>query len=976
MPAVGNSEMIRFGGLETQPVPGTDYTLEQISGDKLKLTYKTAFLKQHEWGNGDLGATLTLYADDGRKFKKPYAFSIKSNTSPPKPKIAVAKTKETPAHYVLCLTVPDMDKRIAGGLIHKDITSITIGTEKYDFSLNDGQTAFVKPANDFIDCGDTEQLSEPDADTVPSGWTLYYKTDVEVKDGAAKKDYTIKLIDKEGLVSETLYASTKPNKAEAPACEIIRGKKNDALSGNGTAESTAVVIAAATEEPVVQIKLQSATSAVDVNCTVTEGGSTTSVQYKGNPVTVPLNLNGGDEKLYKVEYYADGTGYKTTDTQTVYFKVLRQHTVTFDANGGAYSDGSTTVSKTALHGTVVAAPNPLPTRDGYGVTGWYKRADGSGAAWNFATDTVTSNITLYAKWTAGSGTGYQVEHYQQKIADDNYAYLEEETLYGTTGATIVADTIKKDYPGFEYDHMNTTSPTITGDGNTVVKLYYKRKTYQVDFRVDGLGGTISATDVTGGAVGGSPVAVKHGGSVTFTATPDSGYAVDSWTGATVNTSDNKKATLSNITGDTTVTVKFKKVYTVKFRVVDGEGGQLKGSYGGQTKIANYNNDGSEQTFTNVSNGDTVGFSAVPDLGWKVKGWTLNGSSVNGISENYNLSNVTGNKTVMVEFERVTTIQHGNNFAWKLLKNAVKVAVDGATITIDGEIKASDPYAGDWGEIVIDKNLTIKRADGATSAVLDANGLSRIFKVKEGETLTLENLTLTGGKATGTGDEGSGGAIFTNNASTVTITNCIITGNEAATNGGGLNVKGTYTTITNCTFTGNTAKNGGGIYIIQGNRIPVVKISGGTIGGTGTNEANEATGTGSDGNGGGIYVGAYCKVILQNDGSTGCSIKGNTAQRGGGVYANNADVSMQGGTQIAVDNDVYLDDTSRISVVGTLTNNPVARITPENYRELPSVKVLDGTPTLLSSEHTKFQVTPNGSVNWYVGSDGNLTQTQP
>ena len=364
MPAVGNSEMIRFGGLETQPVPGTDYTLEQISGDKLKLTYKTAFLKQHEWGNGDLGATLTLYADDGRKFKKPYAFSIKSNTSPPKPKIAVAKTKETPAHYVLCLTVPDMDKRIAGGLIHKDITSITIGTEKYDFSLNDEQTAFVKPANDFIDHGDTEQLSEPDADSVPSGWTLYYKTDVEVKDGAAKKDYTIKLIDKEGLVSETLYASTKPNKAEAPACEIIRGKKNDALSGNGTAESTAVVIAAATEEPVVQIKLQSATSAVDVNCTVAEGGSTTSVQYKGNPVTVPLNLNGKDEKLYKVEYYADGTGYKTTDTQTVYFKVLRQHTVTFDANGGAYSDGSTTVSKTALHGTRISQPDPPPTRDG------------------------------------------------------------------------------------------------------------------------------------------------------------------------------------------------------------------------------------------------------------------------------------------------------------------------------------------------------------------------------------------------------------------------------------------------------------------------------------------------------------------------------------------------------------------------------------------------------------------------------------
>lgn len=645
--------------------------------------------------------------------------------------------------------------------------------------------------------------------------------------------------------------------------------------------------------------------------------------------------------------------------------------VEFDVQGGS----PVSAQYIEKGGKVTEPPNP--TQAGYTFGGWYKNADCSdGQEWNFATDTVTSNITLYAKWTAGSGIGYQVEHYQQKIADDNYAYFEEETLYGTTGATIVDGTIKKNYEGFDYDHMDPASLTIAADGSTIVKLYYNRKTYTVNFSVDGLGGSISATAVTGGVVGGSPVTVKHGGSVTFKAQPDPGYAVDSWTGATVNTSNNKKATLSNITGDTTVTVKFKNVYTVKFKVVDGEGGMLKGSYGGHTKIANYNNDGSEQEFTNVSNGDTVGFSAVPDLGWKVKGWTLNGSLVNGISENYNLSNVTGNKTVMVEFERVTTIQHGNNFAWKLLKNAVKVAVDGATITIDGEIKASDPYAGDWGEIVIDKNLTIKKADGATSAVLNANTMSRIFKVKEGETLTLENLTLTGGKATGTGDEGSGGAIFTNNASTVTITNCIITGNEAATNGGGLNVKGTYTTITNCTFTGNTAKNGGGIYIIQGNRIPVVKISGGTIGGAETNEANKATGTGSDGNGGGIYVGDSCKVILQNEGSTGCTIKGNTAQRGGGVYANNADVSMKGGTQIAVDNDVYLDDTSRINVADTLSKNPAARITPENYRELPPVKVLDGTPTLLNSEHAKFQVTPQdlggGSTqNWEVDANGYL-----
>ena len=1111
MPAVGNSEMIRFGGLETQPVPGTDYTLEQISGDKLKLTYKTAFLKQHEWGNGDLGATLTLYADDGRKFKKPYAFSIKSNTRPPKPKIAVAKTKKTPAHYVLCLTVPDMDKHIAGGLIHKDITSITIGTEKYDFSLNDKQTAFVKPANDFIDSGDTEQLSEPDADTVPSGWTLYYKTDVEVKDGAAKKDYTIKLIDKEGLVSETLYASTKPNKAEAPACEIIRGKKNDALSGNGTEKSTAFVIAAATEEPVVQIKLQSATSAVDVNCTVKEDGSTTSVQYKGNPVTVPLNLNGKDEKLYKVEYYADGTGYKTTDTQTVYFKVLRQHTVTFDANGGAYSDGSTTVSKTALHGTVVAAPNPLPQKQDFGVSAWYKEASCT-TQWNFATNPVTGDMTLYAKWTPNI---CNVEVYV--VGGGKIEATPEggtETSIYENGSVSVEHGKKVTFtavpdPGWEFEKWMHNDSEVPGHTSltyeltnvtssiTSVTVKFKKTVYTVNYSVDGGHGNIKAD--SGNLTTGGTVSVEHGGSVTFTAVPDSGYAVDSWsTNVNVGTSDKRTATLSHVTADTvkTVTVKFKKVYTVTFKVVDGEGGMLKGSYGGHTKIAT---GGNIEEFTNVPAGTQVSFEATPDPGWKVEDWTLDGTNLGSIQENYG-STITADITVTVKFERVTTIQHGNNFAWKLLKNAVKVAVDGAVITIKGEIKASGHYEGDWGEIVIDKTLTIKGETGAGTDILDASSMSRIFKVESGKTLTLEKLTLKGGNAKGEQDaDNYGGAIYASGATvnitnctfkgneaalgggaiyareegstastitisggtiggdtdedknkvtskwqfgggilvvtgctltldsvqiigneawraggvranlstvnmtnctiknnkttgnndsggggiytfmgTLTMTGCTIAGNEAATNGGGLNVEGTTTNITNCTFTGNTAKNGGGIYTkkVEGTP-PTVTISGGTIGGTGSTDANKAAGTGpEEGNGGGIYVGEDCKVTLQNNGSTGCTIAGNTAQCGGGVYVKGGTFKMSGSAVVTPStgleanikgkNDVYLKAGQAITVNGSLSHAHAARITPQSYTATTVLQA--GSGVTLANEVGKFAVTqPNSSTLWYIDS---------
>ena len=406
-------------------------------------------------------------------------------------------------------------------------------------------------------------------------------------------------------------------------------------------------------------------------------------------------------------------------------------------------------------------------------------------------------------------------------------------------------------------------------------------------------------------------------------------------------------------------------YTVKFRVADGEG-TLKGSYDdGSYHSQTAQKDGGEVKLENVPHGTQVTFTATPADGWEVDRWT-------GVSSSSLTATLTvdSNKTVTVEFKKVIVVEGTNNLAWTLLQNAVKVADPNSTITIDGKIEAS---SGNSGEIEIDETLTIEGKTGPDKDILDANGLSRIFKVASGKTLTLKNLTLTGGKATGTGDAGSGGAIFARDASEIKIENCIITGNEAGTNGGGLNVEGTPTTITNCTFTGNTAKNGGGIYIMEtSTRRPVVTISGGTIGGTETDKANKATG-----NGGGIYVGDWCELRLQDSEDPGAQsvlIIGNQAAKGGGVYAKNVlQVSMKNGTRIAVNNDVYLDSGSWIQVAGALSNNPVARITVPNNQYLPSTKVLDGNAALLNSEHGKFQVTPKGDEYWTVGNDGRLTK---
>jgi len=73
------------------------------------------------------------------------------------------------------------------------------------------------------------------------------------------------------------------------------------------------------------------------------------------------------------------------------------YTVTFDSQGG-----STVASISATSGAVIAAPT-APTKTGVTFGGWYKEAACT-TAWVFASDVVTANLTLYAKWTLVGAT--------------------------------------------------------------------------------------------------------------------------------------------------------------------------------------------------------------------------------------------------------------------------------------------------------------------------------------------------------------------------------------------------------------------------------------------------------------------------------------------------------------------------------------------------------------------------------------------
>ena len=105
-----------------------------------------------------------------------------------------------------------------------------------------------------------------------------------------------------------------------------------------------------------------------------------------------------DKDVWQRPFTADSLLHeKLTSDMSVYAKWLeeditkRNYTITFNSMGG-----STVEEATVLYGHLLTEP-AKPTRTGYIFVGWYKEADCS-TKWDFAADTITKDLTLYAKW--------------------------------------------------------------------------------------------------------------------------------------------------------------------------------------------------------------------------------------------------------------------------------------------------------------------------------------------------------------------------------------------------------------------------------------------------------------------------------------------------------------------------------------------------------------------------------------------------
>ncbi|OWA35810.1 hypothetical protein B9G55_07930 [Saccharibacillus sp. O16] len=83
------------------------------------------------------------------------------------------------------------------------------------------------------------------------------------------------------------------------------------------------------------------------------------------------------------------------------------YTVTFDTNGGQWTDGGSTTDILTAYGSVLYLPD-VPERANYTFGGWNTQADGSGSSFTLSSP-VTQQTRIYAVWTPVAGAAYTVE---------------------------------------------------------------------------------------------------------------------------------------------------------------------------------------------------------------------------------------------------------------------------------------------------------------------------------------------------------------------------------------------------------------------------------------------------------------------------------------------------------------------------------------------------------------------------------------
>ena len=327
-------KIINFPGLLTQPTYGTHYTLEQTP-DKtaLKLTYKPGFLKDHEWGMGNISPEITLTSTDGRPFNKKFSLNLRADTAPSLEYKGVGKTQVgTKWYYVLIFQAKNVDDPLPPPLdhLHGDIKKLSVtGGDSADIVF--GSTGFAASGR-LLASAEVVQLASGEGPAAPlnwsslndNSWALRYRTDTEVK--TARKNYTFTLIDEAGLKSSDIHVSTPATKAEDAK---LYYNSNDISTQAGNSSSPYLI----STESSITVKAKTETIGATIRGTLfkknsgiwleVNDGSINSGSNTEVDITLEAPSHLGQEIEYKISLTTGGDGFADGTAKEFYVKVRK-----------------------------------------------------------------------------------------------------------------------------------------------------------------------------------------------------------------------------------------------------------------------------------------------------------------------------------------------------------------------------------------------------------------------------------------------------------------------------------------------------------------------------------------------------------------------------------------------------------------------------------------------------------------------------
>ncbi len=236
-----------------------------------------------------------------------------------------------------------------------------------------------------------------------------------------------------------------------------------------------------------------------------------------------------------------------------------------------------------------------------------------------------------------------------------------------------------------------------------------------------------------------------------------------------------------------------------------------------------------------------------------------------------------------------------------------------------------------GDLDITEELTIVGSSNGRT-IIDAAGLDRVFDVRPGVTLHLQNVTIIGGLAP-SGESGGG----IRNAGTLTIDASTLNNNETSGDGGAIvNLTGSSTTLTNVTLSGNRAARGAGAF----NSGSLVLLNT-------TVAANTATSTGGGlFNNSGATTRAKNTLVATNTATTGPDLNGTFLSEGNNLIGIADPSNPTGFTRDVAGNKVGTPDQPLDPKLGPLADNGGVTFTHEPLSGSPAIEAgnNNGAPT--------------------------------